>query len=64
VHVRPGSPPTRLTARAREPEAHGPSLAERELGEVLHPDPNALHGHPGVDCSALPSGHAHRWGPR
>lgn len=60
AHLRPGSPPARLTAYARELERHGPSLAEQEVGAALHPDPNALHGHPGVDCHALPTGHAHR----
>lgn len=50
----------RLEARPREPEAHGPSLIERELGEGLHPERNAQHGHPGVDCHSLPASHAHR----
>ncbi|KAL4440129.1 hypothetical protein ABPG75_003130 [Micractinium tetrahymenae] len=50
----------RLTARPREPEAHGPSAIERELGEGLHLERNAQHGHPGVDCRSLPASHAHR----
>lgn len=57
-----GSPPRRLVARPREPENHGPSVIERELGEGLHPERNAQHGHPGVDCRSLPAAHAHRWG--
>lgn len=55
------SPRARLSATSRQPEPHGPSMPEQELGEALHPDRNARHGHPGVDCHALPPGHAHRW---
>lgn len=29
--------------------------------QALHPDRNAALGHPGVPCSDLPAGHAHRW---
>ncbi len=58
----PSSPraAARLTARPHEPEAHGPTPIERELGEELHPERNAQHGHPGIDCRLLPASHAHR----
>ena len=61
----PGSPRAAAAARPLEahlhqPEQHRPSLPELELGEVLQPDINDQHGHPGVDCWELPPGHAHR----
>lgn len=56
-----GSPRARLAAKAREPEPHGPSVTEREVGAELHPDPHSRLGHPGLACRDLPAGHAHRW---
>lgn len=68
----PGSPrsprsPRALAAARRPPDPAFalsplalPSLPERVLGTELRADPTEKAGHPGVPCSALPPGHAHR----
>lgn len=64
----PGSPRSphspRAAVAARRPADPSPlaqpSLFERVLGTELHTDPTEKAGHPGVPCSELPPGHAHR----
>lgn len=47
-------------ATHREPELHGPSVVEKELGTDIQDDVTEEYGHPGVPCEVLPKGHAHR----